>query len=443
LEAGFNGNRIRSVERPKIGVINAWDRCGPPSPGGAVGLWTCEVVKRLTNCCDVLVCSPRLKDEAAREECEGVRFARFPLVLDAYLLKLSERLKQSNGSRQPDFASHFYRRVFAERAGRALCAHGASAIHVLNLPQLIPIVRRTNPLARIVLHMECDWLAGLDPKPLDRDLSGADAIIGCSDYITGAIQRRFPHYADRCGTIYNGVDAAEFTPATGCERAGIGERVLFVNRISPEKGLHVLLGAFKRVLARRPKATLDVIGPDNTIPLEAATSLRDHPAVSRLAPFYQRNYAEEMRNRVQADSALRKGVSFSGPLPHAQLAGRMHQADILVQPSVFDEPFGIQIAEAMASGLPVIGSAAGGIPELIVDGQTGILVDRDDPGALARALLNLMDNPSLARKMGVAGRRRAEEKFSWEGITDDLKSYYFKPAVHPGVTLHADRRHSA
>jgi glycosyltransferase involved in cell wall biosynthesis len=111
----------------------------------------------------------------------------------------------------------------------------------------------------------------------------------------------------------------------------------------------------------------------------------------------------------------------------------MRHAGMLVQPSVFDEPFGIPIVEAMATGLPVVGAAAGGIPEIIVDGQTGILVDRDNPAALADALLHLMDNPALAREMGHAGLRRVEETFSWDRIIDELKVCYFESCCSRNV----------
>jgi glycosyltransferase involved in cell wall biosynthesis len=167
---------------------------------------------------------------------------------------------------------------------------------------------------------------------------------------------------------------------------------------------------------------LEIIGPDSVIPLESVSSLNDDPVVRKLDRFYRRNYPEQMRAQVRG--ALEGRVTFVGPLLHSQLAARMREADILVQPSVL-EAFGMQVVEAMASGLPVIGSAVGGIPELIVDGKTGILVDRDNPIVLADAIVRLLDNPALAREMGNAGRRRVEEKFSWDRITDELKSCYF------------------
>jgi glycosyltransferase involved in cell wall biosynthesis len=381
----------------------------------------------LAQSCDVLVCGPRLNNDAAFEECEGVHFARFSLTADERLFKVAERLKRWNNPQRLDFASHFYRGIYATRVAWALRSYGCEVIHILNLSQFIPIMRRANPRSRIILHMECDWLAGLDRDLIDSHLRSADAIVGCSEYITDAIRKRFPHYAERCTTIYNGVDTRAFTPGSRMEGAGGGEKVIFVNRISPEKGLHILLDAFERVLERRPKAILEIIGPDSAFPLETVISLKDNPAVRSLARFYRDNYPEQMRGRVCG--VLENRVTFVGPLFHSQLSGRMRQADILAQPSVFDEPFGIQIVEAMASGLPVVASAAGGIPEIIVDGQTGILVDRDNPAALANAVLQLLDNPALAREMGRAGRRRAEEKFSWERITEELKSCYFETQV--------------
>jgi glycosyltransferase involved in cell wall biosynthesis len=278
--------------------------------------------------------------------------------------------------------------------------------------------------------MECDWLAGLDRDLISDGLRGADAIVGCSSYITDAIRQRFPQHAAKCRTIYNGVDVSAFAPRRECAESGGGPRIIFVNRISPEKGLHVLLDAFAEVIAQRPDVTLEIVGPDDPIPLEAVTSLKDNIVVRRLAGLYHGNYAERMRKRVHENADLRNRVTFTGPAPHSRVAERIAQADILVQPSIFDEPFGIAIVEAMAAGLPVVGSSAGGIPELIVDERTGILVDRDNPSALATALLRLVNNPILAKTMGVAGRRRAQQQFTWEQIIDDLKSCYFEPSYH-------------
>jgi spore coat protein SA len=180
---------------------------------------------------------------------------------------------------------------------------------------------------------------------------------------------------------------------------------------------------FEQLALHRPNVILEIIGPDKVIPLDSVTSLKDDLAISDLERFYRTNYPEQMRSRVPG--TLQNRIIFVGPLLHSELSTRMRKADVLVQPSIFDEPFGMPIVEAMASGLPVVASSVGGIPELVADGHTGILVDRDNPAALADALNHLLDNPALARQMGHGGRLRAEERFSWERTTEELKLCYF------------------
>ena len=101
----------------------------------------------------------------------------------------------------------------------------------------------------------------------------------------------------------------------------------------------------------------------------------------------------------------------------------MKAMDIYVQPS-FHEAFGITIAEAMFSGLPVIASNVGGIPEVVKDGETGILVPPQDPKALSEAIITLIQNPEMARTMGEKGREVAASKFSGERYARDMENLY-------------------
>jgi alpha-maltose-1-phosphate synthase len=92
-------------------------------------------------------------------------------------------------------------------------------------------------------------------------------------------------------------------------------------------------------------------------------------------------------------------------------------------PSVY-EPFGLINLEAMACGTPVVASAVGGIPEVVVDGETGLLVPPGDPGILAAALGRLLADPARGARLGTAGRRRVEERFSWERIAERTIAVY-------------------
>jgi glycosyltransferase involved in cell wall biosynthesis len=413
------------MEQPglSIGYIEPWDRCAPPNPGGSLGLWTWEVARRLAPMCDVLVCGPLLNGAPAQEESEGVHFVRFPLTADAKLFAIAQRIPFLHDSRQPAFASPLYRRMYARRAAHSLRLRRCGVIHIFNHFQFVPLMHRLNPQSRIVLHMQCDWLVQLDRAVLARQLRDADVIAGCSDYVTDAIRGRFPEYAGRCWTIYNGVDTAAFHPRETSQDKGDGERIIFVNRISPEKGLHVLLEAFKKIAMQRPKAVLEIIGPDAVLPMDALISLSDNPAVRDLRRFYPGSYRSGLQRHLQGN--LDGRVVFLGALSHQEVAKRIRQANVLAQPSVFDEPFGMPIVEAMACGLPTVASAVGGIRELVVHGLTGILVERNDPLALADAVIRLLDNPDMARSMGGAGRARAEAKFSWEQIIHSLSTCYF------------------
>ena len=414
--------------RRSVGYVEAWDRCAPPNPGGSLGVWTWEIARRLADNCDVVVCGPRLDGAPAREESEGVRFIRLPSA-DDRLFTIARRISDAitrriSNPQRPAFASPNYLRVYVTRAAQTLRFSNCGVIHIFNHSQFVPVMRRANPRSRIVLHMECDWLERLDRAALDRQLQGADVIAGCSDYITEAIRARFPHYGDRCTTIYNGVDTSTFCSRATRQERSDSERIIFVNRISPEKGLHVLLDAFEKIAAQRPKALLEIVGPDAVLPMGAAISLSDNPIVRDLSRFYHGNYRTELQRRLP--STLSERALFVGGLGRQEVAERIQKASVLVQPSVFDEPFGMPIVEAMACGLPVVASTVGGIPELVVHGETGFLVERNDPVALADAVIRLLENPGLARSMGFAGRARAEARFSWQRIVDSLNVCYFK-----------------
>jgi glycosyltransferase involved in cell wall biosynthesis len=121
---------------------------------------------------------------------------------------------------------------------------------------------------------------------------------------------------------------------------------------------------------------------------------------------------------------LSERVRHSRWIGRDELPSLYRSSGMLVLPSVWEEPFGIPLVEAMASGLPVVATRVGGIPEIVEHGVTGLLVPPDDPDALAGAIAELLVDPSRARELGEAGRRRAEERFSWETVAERLRGLY-------------------
>jgi glycosyltransferase involved in cell wall biosynthesis len=326
--------------------------------------------------------------------------------------------------------------IYAAKAAREFRAHRCDVVHIHNFSQFVPVVRRIHPSSKIVLHMNCEWLTQFDFKMIDGRLRYADAIFGCSDDVTDQIRKRFPHYASRCATVYNGVDPSQFHAGSNEGIASSIRRIIFVGRISPEKGVHTLLDAFERVVAVRPDARLELVGADWVMPTNYYMDVSEDPAVKELSRFYSCNYGDYLRSRIRGPLTGR--VTFTGFLPHSSVVERMRAADLCVLPSVWPEPFGIPSVEGMAMGLPLVATRAGGLKEIVVDGVTGRLVDRADPSALAEAMLAILNDPPLARAMGRAGRERVEQLFSWERIADVVMVHYAKlcaeaPALHHGA----------
>jgi glycosyltransferase involved in cell wall biosynthesis len=160
--------------------------------------------------------------------------------------------------------------------------------------------------------------------------------------------------------------------------------VLFVGKQFERKGGPLLLEAFRLVRARFADARLVIIGPP--------TPPADGPGVEWLG-----------------------NLDKNRPDQWARLVGAYQNADVFCLPSLF-EPFGIVILEAMFFGLPCVGTAEWAIPEMIANGETGYTAPRDDVKALAERLIALLSDRASAHRMGLAGRRRAEERFSWTTV---------------------------
>jgi glycosyltransferase involved in cell wall biosynthesis len=116
-------------------------------------------------------------------------------------------------------------------------------------------------------------------------------------------------------------------------------------------------------------------------------------------------------------------TTFSGPVRHAEVPGYLRQLNIYIAASR-DESFGVAVVEASACGLPVIVSNVGGLPEVVEDGVTGLVVENENSSALAEAMICLVKSPALRRQMGAAGRRRVLEHYRWEDNVTTMEAVY-------------------
>ncbi|MBE9038679.1 glycosyltransferase family 4 protein [aff. Roholtiella sp. LEGE 12411] len=356
---------------------------------------------------------------------DGITYRRIP---DSWLDQVLEPLNfldiwNLSNPKRPFYASKLFFCEFYRKVAKDIQAQQCDVIHINIVFQFIPLIRAYNPQAKIVLHIHSDFLPLFDPVMVEQCLKSVDLVIGCSDYLTNQVRKYLPHVKSQ--TIYNGADIHHFTISNDHDNKKINKKdikqILFVGRISPEKGVHVLIDAFNKVVSRYPQVQMKLVGSENAL-VPWYTLDREDPQIQNLRPFYQGSYRSHLQDRLTSSAA--SSVFFLGKVPHFDLFEYYQQADIFIFPSVWNEAFGMPIVEAMSMGLPVIATRGGAFPELVEDEKTGLLVERGDADALAEAILRLLGDDNLRIAMGEAGQLRAVEKFAWDYQAQKLLHQY-------------------
>jgi glycosyltransferase involved in cell wall biosynthesis len=271
--------------------------------------------------------------------------------------------------------------------------------------------------------MHCEWLNQLDYVVIKERIAQCDLVLGSSDYITDKVKERYPEFSSRCDVLYNGVDVELFHPGSGNHsKSADGPRLLFVGRISPEKGVHTLIEAFACLANQFPAAQLDLAGPVASLPLEYIVGISEEPEIAALARFYEEDYGIILR-RLVAENGLADRVNFLGVLSQEELVDYYQAADILINPS-YSESFGMSLVEAMATETPVVATRVGGMVNIVDENETGLLVDRGDVQGLAEAMKRLLGDDALRQQMGKIGRQRVIDRFSWPEIAASAVEKY-------------------
>jgi spore coat protein SA len=415
-------------------VSQPFDNIIPPVEVGSIGIWTYQVMRALADReLEFVVYSKRFADQPLVEHYDGVEYRRVsvPSLLDetaARPFKLAEKLLRYPWPKRPFFSTVGSNLAYIWRVASDLRSQQIDIVHVHNFTQFVPVIRSLNPRVKIVLHMQCEWLSQLDRAMIEPRIREADRVIGCSQHVIDLVSQRFPEYAERCQVVYNGVDPKIFSGSSGSqpEQPGSPKRLLFVGRVSPEKGIHVLLEAFNEVLEEYPDVQLDIVGPPAGAPYEYIVMISDDPLVRDLARFYhghlmKENYLQDLQALIPDKNKSK--VNFVGGVDHSKVVNYFQRADVLINPSL-SEAFGMSLVEAMGNRKPVIATRVGGMKEIVLEGETGLFAEPDDPQSLAQAILKLLKDDDLRKAMGEAGFRRVGEHFSWERVAGALWEGY-------------------
>lgn len=265
------------------------------------------------------------------------------------------------------------------------------------------VVQLHAPLAILAEHI--GWPA--KDSPLFRvgtameglSIKSADALMACSANIADFTSQFYGVARESIDVVHCGVDAAAFHPAAAKSRCGEDPVVLFVGNVAGNKGVEPLFEAVLQLRLKYPRIRLLMLGNCND------------------------GLIEEFRARAAAVAAI-DNFEFTGFINRVQLPEFYRRADIFCSPAQYEGGVANVYLEAMASGCPVIASTAGGAPEAVIEGETGLLVPPNDVPATMQAIDRILTDPSFAEHLSRNGRRRVEEYFSMEKYISRVLNTY-------------------
>lgn len=362
----------------------------PPHVGG-VQTYAYELARRLTKRCEeVVVIAPAHPDAEVVDAALPCEVVRLPASANTFGFKVGPHILSMARRRGIEVAFHVqWSTAPASLLVRPLggprlnfvAAHGRELL-------LEPIAHRR------VLH-------ALYNRTRAFVLRRADGFFPVSHY-TGQLLRERGVPPERITVIHNGADPASFHPVDAQDlrdELGLDHQkvVLTISRLVPRKGIDTVLRALPQVARQTPdvRYLIGGSGPD-------------------------RDRLEALTHELHLDDRVR----FLGAIPPDELSRYYNACDVFVMPSREDRPyvegFGIAFLEANACGKPVVGARAGGIPDAVRDGETGLLVEPDDETDLASALVRLLHDAPLAARLGRNGQQRVRDEASWEHVADQL-----------------------
>ena len=226
-------------------------------------------------------------------------------------------------------------------------------------------------------------------------LAKSTAVTATTDFLA-EVTAEYCRPGQRIQIIPFGVDCDLFKPSTTKLNTGLVQLGFFKN-LEAKYGPEVLVEAFAVIVKECPEARLTMAGKGD-----------------------QASWMKQLAY----DLHITDKITFPGRLPHSQMVAAMQATDIFVMPSTCQESFGVAAIEASACEVPVVATNVGGVPEAVLDGQTGVLVSAFDVKGLAQACIDLIRNPDRRRALGRAGRQFVLDRYQWKANAATMASVY-------------------
>ncbi len=369
----------------KIALICTEKLAFPPVNGGAVQVYLEGALPILSKYHEITVFS--IQDPKLPNKCieDGVKYIRLPArTTDEYVRGL-----------KPYITDDF------------------NLVHVFNRPRWVPFLSK-NLTCAFSLSMHNEMFL---PKKITSTLANAcidrvSFITTVSDFIASGVKELYPLAASKLHPVYSAVNCNIYKPIWGNDkdsdrnilRAKYGlqnfKTILYVGRLTPKKGTHIVLDAMNSVMKSHPNTALMIIG----------------------SKWYGKNetndYIKLLKNLAKD---LNGPVIFTGFITPYEIPKYYSMGDIFVCMSQWKEPLARVHYEAMAAGLPIITTNRGGNAEVMQEGVNGFVInDYKNPRVLEQKIISLVDNNDLALKTGMNGRKLAEEKYNFTRLANDL-----------------------
>ncbi|MET3699138.1 glycosyltransferase involved in cell wall bisynthesis [Bacillus oleivorans] len=385
----------------KIAFICTEKLPSPAVKGGAIQMMIDGIVPYLKENHEITIFSvtdPSLSDY---EQTCGVTYRRFPR--NGYRFFVADELKK----REFDI------------------------IHVCNRPRHIPLYKEASPVSHFILSVHNEMFA--QNKISDEEgkmaIEKVTAITTVSQFIKDTIVARFPEAEEKTSVVYSGVDLSEFQPVWSKpgqkirnemrKKYGIPKNskvILFIGRLSPSKGPHILIQAMNHILLKHEDTVLVIVG----------------------GKWFSDNRVNKYVRYLHTLAApYDNHIIFTNYVPASDIYHMYVMGDLFVCSSQWNEPLARVHYEAMAAGIPILTTDRGGNAEVIQDEENGLLIkDYKNPYEYARIINAMLEFPGFGSWLSQNGRRVVEEKFDFKHVADRFEAVYLQAADSLANTNH-------
>ncbi len=310
--------------------------------------------------------------------------------------------------------------VYEEGVVEHLQSNQYDLIHIYNRPRLVLPVRNVAPNSKITLSMHNDMFnrEKIKPEEAEGALPEISQIVTVSNYVGNVIKELYPEAEPKLNTIYSGVDVDRFLPATHPNMKKIRENIrkehnldnktvlLFAGRLSTSKGVDKLIRAIPDIAKKHKDIALVIVG----------------------SKWFSEN---DITDYIAYVKALAKKLSIpvvsTGFVAQSEIQNWFAAADVFVCTSVWQEPLARVHYEAMASGLPIVTTARGGNPEVILPKENGLIVDNpEDPANFTKTISEMLSDKTMMKKMGIKSRDLALSLYTWDRVAEELLNVWKK-----------------